>query len=84
MRREEDVHDFQAHRRKAFKVNMAPQLYMTMYREQFVSPGRVKREQLRPTSAHRRNNPQPRPVSSTVTWTAQAYKNNVNVLIVLM
>ncbi|XP_049893000.1 uncharacterized protein LOC126385399 isoform X1 [Epinephelus moara] len=40
---------------------MAPQLYITMYKEQFASPGRVKREQLRPTSAHRRNNPQPRP-----------------------
>ncbi|KAM3621314.1 uncharacterized protein V6R79_009360 [Siganus canaliculatus] len=40
---------------------MAPQLYITMYKQQFASPGRVKREQLRPTSAHRRNNPQPRP-----------------------
>ncbi|KAM7005609.1 uncharacterized protein LKV04_002317 isoform 1-T1 [Tautogolabrus adspersus] len=40
---------------------MAPQLYLTMYKEQFASPGRTKREQLRPTSAHRRNNPQPRP-----------------------
>ncbi|TDH14393.1 hypothetical protein EPR50_G00042540 [Perca flavescens] len=40
---------------------MAPQLYITMYKEQFASPGRPKREQLRPTSAHRRNNPQPRP-----------------------
>ncbi|XP_047438692.1 uncharacterized protein LOC125006580 isoform X2 [Mugil cephalus] len=40
---------------------MAPQLYITMYREQFGSPGRAKRAQLRPTSAHRRNNPQPRP-----------------------
>ncbi|XP_056886269.1 uncharacterized protein LOC130524288 isoform X1 [Takifugu flavidus] len=40
---------------------MAPQLYVTMYKEQFASPGRVKREELRPTSAHRRNNPQPRP-----------------------
>ncbi|TMS19337.1 hypothetical protein E3U43_003658 [Larimichthys crocea] len=40
---------------------MAPQLYITMYKEQFASPGRAKREQLRPTSAHRRNNPQPRP-----------------------
>ncbi|KAK9529343.1 hypothetical protein VZT92_013444 [Zoarces viviparus] len=40
---------------------MAPQLYLTMYKEQFASPGRAKREQLRPTSAHRRNNPQPRP-----------------------
>lgn len=45
---------------------MAPQLYVTMYKEQFASPGRVKREALRPTSAHRRNNPQPRPVRSTV------------------
>ncbi|XP_075870449.1 uncharacterized protein LOC142880416 [Nelusetta ayraudi] len=40
---------------------MSPQLYLTVYEEQFASPGRVKREQLRPTSAHRRNNPQPRP-----------------------
>ncbi|XP_044027554.1 uncharacterized protein LOC122864312 [Siniperca chuatsi] len=40
---------------------MAPQLYITMYKEQFTSPGRAKREQPRPTSAHRRNNPQPRP-----------------------
>lgn len=44
------------------KVKMAPQLYITMYKEQFVSPGRVKRAELRPTSAHRRNNPQPQPV----------------------
>ncbi|XP_051271519.1 uncharacterized protein LOC127372135 [Dicentrarchus labrax] len=40
---------------------MAPQLYITMYKEQFASPGRAKRERPRPTSAHRRNNPQPRP-----------------------
>ncbi|KAK5872831.1 hypothetical protein PBY51_013493 [Eleginops maclovinus] len=40
---------------------MAPQLYLTMYKEQFASPGTAKREQLRPTSANRRNNPQPRP-----------------------
>ncbi|GAA6222272.1 uncharacterized protein LOC118309495 isoform X2 [Lates japonicus] len=40
---------------------MVPQLYITVYKEQFASPGRTKREQLRPTSAHRRNNPQPRP-----------------------
>ncbi|XP_041836783.1 uncharacterized protein LOC121636985 [Melanotaenia boesemani] len=40
---------------------MVPQLYITMYNEQFRSPGRVKRTELRPTSAHRRNNPQPRP-----------------------
>ncbi|KAK2862403.1 hypothetical protein Q5P01_001936 [Channa striata] len=40
---------------------MTPQLYITAYKEQFASPGRVKRAQLRPTSAHRRNNPQPRP-----------------------
>ncbi|KAK1901111.1 Nonribosomal peptide synthetase dtxS1 [Dissostichus eleginoides] len=40
---------------------MAPQLYLTMYKEQFASPGTAKRAQLRPTSAHRRNNPQPRP-----------------------
>ncbi|KAM7401796.1 hypothetical protein PAMP_017075 [Pampus punctatissimus] len=40
---------------------MAPQLYITMYKEQFASPGRAKRAQLRPSSAHRRNNPQPRP-----------------------
>ncbi|CAJ1051531.1 uncharacterized protein LOC115583855 [Xyrichtys novacula] len=40
---------------------MAPQLYLTMYKEHFASPGRTKREPLRPTSAHRRNNPQPRP-----------------------
>ncbi|XP_074507211.1 uncharacterized protein LOC141777128 [Sebastes fasciatus] len=40
---------------------MAPQLYLTMYKEQFASPGTMKREQLRPTSANRRNNPQPRP-----------------------
>ncbi|XP_053724789.1 uncharacterized protein LOC128760996 isoform X2 [Synchiropus splendidus] len=40
---------------------MAPQLYLTVYNEQFASPGKVKRVQLRPTSAHRRNNPQPPP-----------------------
>ncbi|CAK6958256.1 uncharacterized protein LOC122864312 [Scomber scombrus] len=40
---------------------MAPQLYITMYKEQFTSPCGAKRAQLRPTSAHRRNNPQPRP-----------------------
>ncbi|KAL6111788.1 uncharacterized protein ACO6RY_08689 [Pungitius sinensis] len=40
---------------------MAPQLYLTMYKEQFAPPGTAIREQLRPTSAHRRNNPQPRP-----------------------
>ncbi|XP_036958376.1 uncharacterized protein LOC119021892 [Acanthopagrus latus] len=40
---------------------MAPQLYITAYKEQFASPGRTKREPLRPTSANRRNNPQPRP-----------------------
>ncbi|XP_029358788.1 uncharacterized protein LOC115044085 isoform X2 [Echeneis naucrates] len=40
---------------------MVPQLYLTVYNEQFASPGRAKRAQLRPTSAHRRNNPQPRP-----------------------
>ncbi|KAK5912857.1 hypothetical protein CesoFtcFv8_002688 [Champsocephalus esox] len=40
---------------------MAPQLYLTMYKEQFASPGTAQRELLRPTSAHRRNNPQPRP-----------------------
>ncbi|KAG7229758.1 hypothetical protein INR49_012554 [Caranx melampygus] len=40
---------------------MVPQLYVTVYKEQFASPGRAKRAQLRPTSAHRRNNPQPRP-----------------------
>ncbi|KAL3977956.1 cGMP-dependent protein kinase 1 [Sarotherodon galilaeus] len=39
---------------------MVPQLYITVYNEQFRSPGTVKRAQLRPTSAHRRNNPQPR------------------------
>ncbi|XP_028262675.1 uncharacterized protein LOC114436559 [Parambassis ranga] len=31
-----------------------------MYKEQFSSPGRATRAQLRPTSAHRRNNPHPR------------------------
>ncbi|KAI3370318.1 hypothetical protein L3Q82_025091 [Scortum barcoo] len=46
---------------------MAPQLYITMYKEHFASPGRTKREQLRPTSAHRRNNPQPRPVRARAT-----------------
>ncbi|XP_040061059.1 uncharacterized protein LOC120835847 [Gasterosteus aculeatus] len=40
---------------------MGPQLYLTMYKEQFVPPGTANREQPRPTSAHRRNNPQPRP-----------------------
>ncbi|XP_026202761.1 uncharacterized protein LOC113153379 [Anabas testudineus] len=40
---------------------MTPQLYITVYKQHFTSPGRVKRTQLRPTSAHRRNNPQPRP-----------------------
>ncbi|KAF3689596.1 hypothetical protein EXN66_Car005268 [Channa argus] len=40
---------------------MTPQLYITVYKEQFASPARVKRAELRPTSAHRRNNPQPRP-----------------------
>ncbi|XP_035487580.1 uncharacterized protein LOC118309495 isoform X2 [Scophthalmus maximus] len=40
---------------------MTPQLYITVYKEQFASPGGAKRAQLRPTSAHRRNNPQPRP-----------------------
>lgn len=44
------------------EVKMAPQLYITMYKEQFASPRGAKRAQLRPTSAHRRNNPQPRPV----------------------
>lgn len=44
-------------------AEMSPQLYVTVYEEQFASPGPVRREQLRPTSAHRRNNPQPRPVS---------------------
>lgn len=44
---------------------MAPQLYITMYKEQFSSPGRVTRTQLRPTSAHRRNNPQPHAVGCT-------------------
>ncbi|KAM9758250.1 uncharacterized protein ACNS7B_005304 [Menidia menidia] len=39
---------------------MAPQLYTTIYKEQFRLPGKVKRTELRPTSAHRRNNPQPR------------------------
>ncbi|XP_035810967.1 uncharacterized protein LOC118471297 [Amphiprion ocellaris] len=42
-------------------MRMAPQVYMTMYKEHFSSPGRAKRAELRPTSAHRRNNPQPRP-----------------------
>lgn len=70
MTREKDVHDFQMHWREAGE-DMAPQLYITMYKEQFASPGRVKREQLRPTSAHRRNNPQPRPVSYTTAWTAK-------------
>uniref|UniRef100_A0A1A8AG07 Uncharacterized protein n=1 Tax=Nothobranchius furzeri TaxID=105023 RepID=A0A1A8AG07_NOTFU len=40
---------------------MTAQLYCTRYKEQFCSPGRVQRTELRPTSAHRRNNPQPRP-----------------------
>ncbi|XP_061654080.1 uncharacterized protein LOC133489222 [Phyllopteryx taeniolatus] len=40
---------------------MASQHYLTIYREQFASPGKVERMQLRPTSAHRRNNPQPQP-----------------------
>ncbi|XP_054883475.1 uncharacterized protein LOC129358443 [Poeciliopsis prolifica] len=40
---------------------MGPQLYLTMYKEHFRSPGRAKKAELRPTSAHRRNNPQPRP-----------------------
>ncbi|XP_030586335.1 uncharacterized protein LOC115780996 [Archocentrus centrarchus] len=40
---------------------MVPQLYITVYKEQFRSSGTVKRAELRPTSAHRRNNPQPRP-----------------------
>lgn len=56
---------------------MAPQLYITAYKEQFASPGRAKREQLRPTSAHRRNNPQPRPVRSTATWTVEVNKERV-------
>uniref|UniRef100_A0AAV2M5P5 Uncharacterized protein n=1 Tax=Knipowitschia caucasica TaxID=637954 RepID=A0AAV2M5P5_KNICA len=32
----------------------------TVYQEQFSSPGRVFRTEARPTSAHRRNNPQPK------------------------
>ncbi|XP_061694649.1 uncharacterized protein LOC133510595 [Syngnathoides biaculeatus] len=40
---------------------MTSQHYVTIYREQFASPGKVERIQLRPTSAHRRNNPQPQP-----------------------
>ncbi|XP_069373490.1 uncharacterized protein [Paralichthys olivaceus] len=40
---------------------MAPQLYITVYKEQFTPPSGATRAQLRPTSAHRRNNPQPRP-----------------------
>ncbi|XP_034441693.1 uncharacterized protein LOC117761697 isoform X1 [Hippoglossus hippoglossus] len=40
---------------------MAPQLYLTVYKEQFTPPSGATRAQLRPTSAHRRNNPQPRP-----------------------
>ncbi|XP_036067843.1 uncharacterized protein LOC112145414 [Oryzias melastigma] len=40
---------------------MAPELYVSIYKEQFRPPGKVKRAELRPTSAHRRNNPQPRP-----------------------
>ncbi|XP_061784628.1 uncharacterized protein [Nerophis lumbriciformis] len=40
---------------------MTSQRYLTVYREQFASPGRVERTPLRPTSAHRRNNPQPKP-----------------------
>lgn len=49
---------------------MVPQLYITVYNEQFRSPGTVKRAQLRPTSAHRRNNPQPRAVRHTAFNTA--------------
>ncbi|XP_038129726.1 uncharacterized protein LOC119775722 [Cyprinodon tularosa] len=40
---------------------MGPQVYITMYKEHFRSPGGAKKAELRPTSAHRRNNPQPRP-----------------------
>ncbi|XP_077412252.1 uncharacterized protein LOC144042980 [Vanacampus margaritifer] len=40
---------------------MALQLYMTIYREHFASPGKVERIQIRPTSAYRRNNPHPQP-----------------------
>ncbi|XP_076005695.1 uncharacterized protein LOC143000308 [Genypterus blacodes] len=40
---------------------MAPQLYISMYTEQFGSLAGGERARLRPTSAHRRNNPHPRP-----------------------
>ncbi|KAG7254416.1 hypothetical protein CRUP_013837, partial [Coryphaenoides rupestris] len=40
---------------------MSPQLLVSTYSEQFVHPGRGRTARPRPTSAHRRNNPHPRP-----------------------
>ncbi|XP_013865146.1 uncharacterized protein LOC106518409 [Austrofundulus limnaeus] len=60
------LHGFQADRSPAVETaaqqcgRMTPPLYITMYKQQFSSPGKVRRTELRPTSAHRRNNPQPR------------------------
>ncbi|XP_012726214.3 uncharacterized protein LOC105931876 isoform X1 [Fundulus heteroclitus] len=61
------LHDFQARWRQGVdkqqdrRLKMGPQLYSTMYKEHFRSPGVAKKAELRPTSANRRNNPQPRP-----------------------
>ncbi|XP_056131317.1 uncharacterized protein LOC130108427 isoform X2 [Lampris incognitus] len=40
---------------------MVPQLLISTYSEQFGSPGRGRPARPRPSSAHRRNNPHPRP-----------------------